>query len=386
MSRSRRSQVATKKSGTVTAFNTRRLHQGDIILTAMENIKSKIIRLGSGKDYSHAGVFVDDKSYIEAIGTGVRRVAILDKAVRDPSHARVLRLKRDISNRSEVIQAAVLAASSLMFREYWLPGALLSPLNLARSRQDRLFCSHLVAHCFKSSGLDLLPGRTPSNVTPGMFVDSPVLEDVTTNVLKPIKSVEAKFDTYWLNLDHENHSASDRVSDYLVELNLQTAKRIQRAFKNEGLTAPHDIMSAVIAVIQLPRGRSQTRLDDILADTLESVDYANFWDNHRPPDDYFTTDSFGFVWVLEFGTNESLKHWMRSRRNALEGVAAKLAHAGFLIDDYERASTATKLKCIRHLIDFQKGYIKFGELFMSQTKRQLSRLKRAISASKRAPK
>lgn len=126
---------------------------------------------------------------LEAVGTGVLRRSTIGTYAQRLEWIRVLRPKRPLTPNSQGLEIRDCAETSYG-RAYGYRGALASrfPVFSAAS-EDGVFCSQVVAQAYLLYGVCLLPGRRPSEIFPGMLLDSPELSDVTDSCIRNLGSV-----------------------------------------------------------------------------------------------------------------------------------------------------------------------------------------------------
>lgn len=134
---------------------------------------SRIIKTFTWSDYSHAAWIDDDGSVFEAWGkNGVTHVPTIDTNHTPGTPVRIY----EVAGETPQIRAAVRSfLSGEVGRKYdWL-GVFGFVLRANRfARQNRWFCSELVAEAYRLAGHKIL--NLPSNkVFPGMLAASPML-------------------------------------------------------------------------------------------------------------------------------------------------------------------------------------------------------------------
>jgi hypothetical protein len=192
-----RSKDGGNKAGTgqVYVLNPSALEIGDIVLsTDPADLTSRLIRMSTGGNYSHAAICTRVGLLMEATTTnggkgGVRRSSVLRIVAYDPASLRVLRLRQDVPNREAIARKAAARAEWMLDRPYWtegvvtfLPAKLTGKISL--NEPQAFFCSHLVAAMYREAQLDLLPAIKPELTAPSAFLNSDKLEDVTDQVLR----------------------------------------------------------------------------------------------------------------------------------------------------------------------------------------------------------
>jgi hypothetical protein len=166
------------------------LMPGDIILTTTTGMLSKGIRLATQSDISHAMVYVEDRSVIDATGEGVHSRNTQRLIFADECSVHVLRLRTGIS-RSE-LDEVVLFMRAHVGVEYSSKEAVMTVLGGLRTWTKKQFCSRLVAQAFASAGITLV--RSPNYCSPADIKDSAVLVAVDSATLSVSASEAALWD------------------------------------------------------------------------------------------------------------------------------------------------------------------------------------------------
>jgi uncharacterized protein YycO len=167
-----------------------RLRPGDILLTTqVTSAVSKVIRVVTNSDFSHAAIVLFHSQCIETVDAGVRVICLDRIYISDPKNIRILRARND----GEIGRRAAELARTHLFKPYWIEGAIKAPSSSQNvdAQEHRFFCSHLVAHCYKEAGISLLPRRAPEKIVPGHLLDSAELIDVSSTVLVETHITEA---------------------------------------------------------------------------------------------------------------------------------------------------------------------------------------------------
>jgi hypothetical protein len=163
------------------------IRTGDILLFQGTSPISRLIRWGSGSDYSHAGfaAWWDGRLLVfQASGRGAEVLpasSAVDAydgqvdwfALDDEHHAKV--------DRHELVTTAV----TLLGRAYSRLGLVQLMLRMARGRfrgladakvgPDAVFCSQYVSYCYRHAGLDLVEGTDDGSTSPADLARSPFL-------------------------------------------------------------------------------------------------------------------------------------------------------------------------------------------------------------------
>ncbi|MEO2219452.1 YiiX/YebB-like N1pC/P60 family cysteine hydrolase [Chromobacterium vaccinii] len=166
--------TAEAKQGGLKRLNDAVLVPGDIVLTTTTAAISKIIRVATHSDISHAMVYVEDRSVIDATGEGVHARNTQRLFFKEECSVHVLRLQAGISDTQ-------LAAIRTYIRghigtQYSAKEAMLTVLGGTREWSKKQFCSRLVAQAFSSAGIQLV--SDPNFCSPVDLKSSPLLVSV----------------------------------------------------------------------------------------------------------------------------------------------------------------------------------------------------------------
>ncbi|VIO68830.1 hypothetical protein CI1B_23790 [Bradyrhizobium ivorense] len=179
----------------VYVFDANKLECGDVILARnaeSTSFKGKAvsdaIATGSRGDFSHALLCTTPPTLIEAIDSGVSNINSHNCFIHDPEHVRVLRYP------NAAIASAAASAAMMSFAKAYSKRAAISSIvpgvHLGRPRDDRTFCSALVAASFRAAGAPEFKTIDPMKTTPATLQRSARFADVTTDVLKRVLSFE----------------------------------------------------------------------------------------------------------------------------------------------------------------------------------------------------
>jgi cell wall-associated NlpC family hydrolase len=131
------------------------LQPGDIILTARSAKSSKWIRYSTGGTVSHAMICVQHDSFIDSTSNGVQARNIQRELFDDDEEVSAFRLKDSLA--VEIIAQVVDFARSEIGARYSMAEAARSVVGGPKPRNNRQFCSRLVARAYNSVGVQLVP-------------------------------------------------------------------------------------------------------------------------------------------------------------------------------------------------------------------------------------
>ena len=243
---------------------------GDILLsTVPRSLVATAIRTGTRSRFSHAAMHYKDLIFLEAISSGVCTFNTLVSAVNDKKNVQVLRIKDE--HQHALAASAADAAYALIGREYWVEGALRSPLAIGQEDiRGRLFCSYLVAEAYRQVGLDLCPGKEPRFVTPGALSSSPLLHDVTDSVLYEAAEHELRA---IVRLIDGNDPTTPQTE--FREAIARILSQVRPAYARRGMPTPSSLPHAMALLVLASDHVVQRALDDELAMILENAGYAD---------------------------------------------------------------------------------------------------------------
>jgi len=170
----------------VKRLNESQLRTGDIILVTTTAAVSAVIRAATGSDISHAMVYVEDRSVIDATDEGVQARNMQRLFIEASCPVHVLRLRGEISTDQLTAVRTYLRGS--IGTRYSKREAMVAGLGGARRWTRQQFCSRLVAQAFASAGIGLVPD--PHYCSPADLKASPLLEVVLEATL-PVTAEEA---------------------------------------------------------------------------------------------------------------------------------------------------------------------------------------------------
>lgn len=162
---------------------------GDIVLTTTTAVVSKTIRIATRSDISHAMVYAEDRSVIDATGEGVHARNTQRLFFDSECSIHVLRLRAGISPLQ--LGAVVTYIRGQVGTQYSAKEAVLTVLGGARAWTKKQFCSRLVAQAFESAGIALV--LNSNYCSPADIKDSPHLIAVES----PTVAVTAEEAAFW---------------------------------------------------------------------------------------------------------------------------------------------------------------------------------------------
>ncbi len=164
------------------------LRPGDIILVTQSSTISASIRLMTWSDISHAMVYVEDRSVIDATFAGVQASNTQRLWFEADRPVHVLRLKT--SPTPDQLQTIILDLRTKIGTRYSVPQVLATLVPAKISAGRRQFCSRLVAQAFAAAGIELV--AKPESCTPGRLKRSALLAPVP-NATVPVSKEEMDF-------------------------------------------------------------------------------------------------------------------------------------------------------------------------------------------------
>ncbi|MFC5862171.1 YiiX/YebB-like N1pC/P60 family cysteine hydrolase [Acidicapsa dinghuensis] len=184
------------------------LAPGDIILTTTTAAVSKTIRVATRSDISHAMVYVEDRSVMDATGEGVHARNTQRLYFEDECAVHVMRPRGGISPTQ--LATIVTYVRGQVGAEYSTKEAVLTALGGARTWTSKQFCSRLVAQAFESAGIALVPD--PNYCSPADIKNSPLLVPVGNSTVM----VSAKEAAFWEDIEDVPQRMRDAINTVLL--------------------------------------------------------------------------------------------------------------------------------------------------------------------------
>ena len=160
-------------------LDTSKMKKCDILLTTTQCFFSKVIRLVTSSDISHASLVVDPHVLIDSTSEGVQSRNIHRLEYDDKSAVHLMRLKQPLSDEQKVqIERFARSFIGMRYNTFDAAVAGLHQLGAIKKtpQEKRMFCSRLVAEAFASAGIKLV--EEPSFCTPEELLQSPLLEEI----------------------------------------------------------------------------------------------------------------------------------------------------------------------------------------------------------------
>lgn len=151
-----------------------KLRPGDVILTADHSVVSRAIRNRTRSDISHAMIYVESHSVIEANNTGVH--ARNTQRLHYPADLALYVLRPRDPLTAEEVEAICLFARGKVGSQYTIVQAAQSIAPIRAKANRRQFCSRLVGQAYAAAGRHL--GDDPHYLSPGDLLRSQVFEQV----------------------------------------------------------------------------------------------------------------------------------------------------------------------------------------------------------------
>lgn len=174
-------------------LNERVIRPGDIILTTTTAAVSKAIRLTTRSDISHAMVYVEDRSVIDATGEGVHARNTQRLFFEEDCAVYVLRLRGGTSDQQLTAVRTYLRGH--IGTQYSAREAMQVSLGGARQWSKKQFCSRLVTQAFASAGIKLV--TDPNFCSPADIKACPLVVSIADATV-PVTAEEA---VSWENIE-----------------------------------------------------------------------------------------------------------------------------------------------------------------------------------------
>jgi|GEM_PF-6281508 len=174
----------------------RRVLPGDILLTRVpmsfddpESWPSHIIQKATRSRFSHGALCVGEGLFIEAVGTGVGRLAVFQCGLHDPTNICLLRLRKSVAGGALFARRAAAIGQEFLaqgFSRRCIPGGKGSAFDHPQ-RAASLYMQ-VIARAYDGAGLPLVPDKDFDAVTPGDLQDCALLEEVTETAVQPARA------------------------------------------------------------------------------------------------------------------------------------------------------------------------------------------------------
>jgi hypothetical protein len=155
-------------------LNEASLKTGDIILTTTTSAISKAIRMATQSDISHAMIYVQSHSVIDATAEGVQSRNTQRLLFEDDCSVYVLRQRDDLSD--EQCRSICAFVRARIGAQYSTREAMQTALGGGQEWTSKQFCSRLVAQAYASAGIGLV--NDPNFCSPAEIKSSSSLIEV----------------------------------------------------------------------------------------------------------------------------------------------------------------------------------------------------------------
>jgi hypothetical protein len=182
---------------------------GDIILTTATAVVSKAIRAATHSDISHAMIYVEDHSVIDATGDGVHARNTQRLFFEDDSSVYGLRLREGLS--VEQSRGICTFVRAQIGTQYSAKEAIRTAFGGARAWSRKQFCSRLVAQAYASVGINLV--EDPNFCAPADIKDSPALIEVQATTVPVTEKEAARWEGQEDNLPQMMATATNTILD-----------------------------------------------------------------------------------------------------------------------------------------------------------------------------
>ena len=169
-------------------LNEAALLPGDIILTTATAITSKTIRVATRSDISHALIYVENYSVIDATDEGVHSRNSQRLHFEEGCSVYALRLRARIT--AAQLSDVLSFVRSHIGTEYSVREAVRTVVGSRNEWSTKQFCSRLVAQAFSSAGIQL--AKDPNYCSPADIQRSELLEAIPDATVS-VKADEAEF-------------------------------------------------------------------------------------------------------------------------------------------------------------------------------------------------
>lgn len=192
-----------------------KLQVGDILLTSEKAFVSKSIRIATNSDFSHAILYIGNYSYIHSDRKGVHSSNIQRLLFDETSRVCVLRITdKDIATKSCEF------AKIQIGTEYSIKEAIRTKLEGKEQKENRQFCSRLVAQSYEKAGLKIV--KNSEYCTPNELYRSE-----HTHEIKDCLKVASERDILIANSPNKIDLISQNTNDMFSKIRSLTQKDIQ---------------------------------------------------------------------------------------------------------------------------------------------------------------
>lgn len=235
-------------------LNEAELKPADIILTTTNEPVSKLIRWGTWSDISHAMLYVQHCSVIDATSDGVHSQNTQRLFFEPNWPVHVLRFREGLD--SDTAKRICDYVRERVGAEYSTQNALMAGAKLSNKASHKQFCSRLVARAFEEFGQPLV--ANPDTCTPANLIKSEALIEVS-NALRDISDEEV---TAW-----QNHQDTTQLMRDTTNTVLDAVRKLDPSIQR--------IDNAVGLAVLRPD------LDDKIASIIEESGYLEVWKLER---------------------------------------------------------------------------------------------------------
>ncbi len=167
------------------------MRPGDIVLTAGDQMVSRVIRAVTFSDFSHVIAHIDMGLLMEAVEHGVIIRRARGFYVTEREYVKVLRLTTPLTPaQADAIKRSI---EDRLGRAYSKLAAVRTVIRLIPyDPRSATFCSRLLLEGFRDNGIDILPGVTADEVQPKHFESSPLLTNITESAVRHLDPISDK--------------------------------------------------------------------------------------------------------------------------------------------------------------------------------------------------
>lgn len=248
------------------ALRPERVQVGDVVLTSSQHLISSGIRVGTQSQFSHAALCTRQGMLLEATRTGVMRYPILGVYATRREWLKVLRPIEPMT--ANQLTELTIYAEGLYGRGYSILGALLSPFGVTSAMSSTgIFCSQLVAHAYAQLGRTIVLGVNPISVTPAALAASRELDDVSSDCVRVVTSVEPIYEH--IIQASENAPHSDEMG-----MNRQVFKAVRTA---AGDLLPESVRSLPEVFAWIVENASSAQANEVAGVVLALLEREKFF-------------------------------------------------------------------------------------------------------------
>jgi hypothetical protein len=292
----------------------------------------------------------------EAVREGVMRRSVIGTFAYRPEWIKVLRPRKPLPPNHLGLTVADYA-EALYGRGYSRRGAVASRFPVIGAAGDgAIFCSQAIAHAYAEYGVDLVPGKTPSQIYPALLLTSVELEDVTESCVRELGSVSNEAD-YQMVID----TASQEAPGAEMKMNRRVFQAVQRDLGSDIPAGIHSLTELSIWLSHNYNSDVARKADERIVDIFEREGMFRWYEQ-------FSAEAIVSAQMLEFAataaeasvgepTNPEIKVLLDDLRETMPLAEGVLERRKATAQDYDGVARTTALSTFGRLASvYRKQY------------------------------